>query len=223
MAPWYDKLMKKVIVGIKAILFDMDGTLVSSIAAVELVWSNWARKHGLDVDHVLHSIHGKPARDSIKLLAPHLDLAQEENWVLKSELAESAGIKAIAGARELLATLKDFPWAIVTSADRDLALHRLKLAGIELPAVLVTVNDVKKGKPDPEGYLLAASRLQINPAECLVVEDTVAGLEAGRTAGMKLLGITSSLSHLQLGCEHTTANYTQMRIEKTTATLSWEN
>lgn len=223
MAPWYDKLMKKVIVGIKAILFDMDGTLVSSIAAVELVWSNWARKHGLDVDHVLHSIHGKPARDSIKLLAPHLDLAQEEDWVLKSELAESAGIKAIAGARELLATLKDYPWAIVTSADRDLALHRLKLAGIELPAVLVTVNDVTKGKPDPEGYLLAASRLQINPAECLVVEDTVAGLEAGRRAGMKLLGITSSLSHDQLGCEHTTANYTQMRIEKTTATLSWEN
>lgn len=222
MAPWYDKPMKKVIVGIKAILFDMDGTLVNSIPAVELVWGKWARLHGLDVEHVLHSIHGKPARDSIKLLAPHLDLAQEEDWILQSELAESAGIAAIAGARELLATLKDYPWAIVTSADRELALHRLKLAGIELPAILVTVNDVKKGKPDPEGYLLAASKLQINPTECLVVEDTVAGLEAGRRAGMKLLGITTSLSAAQLGCEHTTSDYSQMRIEKTTATLSWE-
>lgn len=214
--------MKKVIVGIKAILFDMDGTLVNSIPAVELVWGRWAQKHDLDVQQVLHSIHGKPARDSIKMLAPHLDLGQEEAWILRSELAESAGITAIAGARDLLASLREYPWAIVTSADRDLALHRLKLAGIELPAVLVTVNDVKRGKPDPEGYLLAANQLQINPAECLVVEDTVAGLEAGRRAGMKLLGITTSLSASQLGCEYVTADYTQVRVDKTAATLSWE-
>jgi len=223
MAPWYDKPMKKVIGGIKAILFDMDGTLVHSIPAVEFVWGKWAQKHGLDVHHVLHSIHGKPARDSIKLLAPHLNLVEEEDWILRSELAESAGITAIPGAKELLTSLEDYPWAIVTSADRDLALHRLKLAGIELPAILVTVNDVKNGKPDPEGYLFAASKLQTSPAHCLVVEDTVAGLEAGRRAGMKLLGMTTSLSASQLGCEHSAADYTQMRIDRSTATLSWEN
>jgi mannitol-1-/sugar-/sorbitol-6-phosphatase len=215
--------MKKVIEGLQAILFDMDGTLVSSIGAVEKVWGQWAQKHGLDVEHVLHTIHGKPARESIKALAPHLELAVEEDWVLQAELAESEGIVALPGAHELLSSLKDFPWAIVTSADRVLALHRLKLAGISLPQIVVTVNDVKKGKPDPEGYLLAATKLQVSPGACLVVEDTVAGLEAGRRAGMKLLGITSSLSAHQLGCENTTADYSRIRFMKTTATLSWEN
>lgn len=215
--------MKKVIGGIKAILFDMDGTLVSSIPAVELVWTQWANKHGLKAEDVLHFIHGKPARDSIQHFAPLSNFALEEEWVLQSELAESQGISAIPGAVQLLKSLQDFPWAIVTSADRSLALHRLKLAGITLPSTLVTVNDVKKGKPDPEGYLLAAARLGMRPEDCLVVEDTVAGLEAGRRVGMKLLGITTSLSATQLGCENTTADYSRMSFEKITATLSWEN
>ena len=223
MSLWYDRVMKKVIGGLRAILFDMDGTLVSSIGAVEKVWTQWALRHGLDVDYVLHTIHGKPARESIKALAPDLSLAIEEDWVLQAELAESEGIVALPGARELLSSLGDFPWAIVTSADRVLALHRLKLAGISLPPIVVTVNDVNRGKPDPEGYLLAATKLRVSPGECLVVEDTVAGLEAGRRAGMKLLGITSSLSAQKLGCENTIDNYSRMSFMKTTATLSWEN
>lgn len=215
--------MKKVIEGLQAILFDMDGTLVSSIGAVEKVWGRWALKHGLDVAHVLHTIHGRPARESIKILAPNLDLAIEEDWVLQAELAESEGIVALPGAREFLSSLGDFPWAIVTSADRVLAMHRLKLAGISLPKTVVTVNDVKKGKPAPEGYLLAATLLQVKPHACLVVEDTVAGLEAGRRAGMNLLGITSSFSAQELGCENTTPDYLRMTFTRTTATLSWEN
>lgn len=215
--------MKKVIVGLQALLFDMDGTLVSSIAAVEKVWSLWAKRHGLNVTEVLHTIHGKPARESIQTLAPQLDLATEQRWVLEAELAESEGIVALPGAKELLSSLAGFPWAIVTSADRVLAVHRLRLAGIHIPELLVSVNDVSRGKPDPEGYLLAAAKLGVSSDACLVVEDTVAGLEAGRRAGMKLLGITSSLSAQQLGCEHTAANYSQMSFNKKTAELIWES
>src|SRR5690606_10128087 len=108
--------MKKVIAGLGAILFDMDGTLVSSTPAVEKCWEAWAIKQQLPVDDVIHYIHGRPARDSIRHFTPHLNEETEVAWMLERELQEHEGIIAIAGARELLLSLGDFPWAIVTSA-----------------------------------------------------------------------------------------------------------
>lgn len=199
--------MKKSIGPLQAILFDMDGTLVNSTPAVEICWKAWAIRHSLSVDHVLHYIHGRPARDSVRALAPHADEEAEVNWMLERELAEYDGVAAIPGALAMLQSLGSFPWAIVTSADRRLALHRLKLAGITPPAVMITVNDVIRGKPDPEGFLKAAQLLGVNPAECLVAEDTPAGLAAGRAAGMQLLGLATTFTADKLPCDITTKDY----------------
>jgi sugar-phosphatase len=184
--------MKKVIDGIEAFLFDMDGTLVTSIEAVEKVWTAWANRVGISPQKVLAIIHGRPARSTIAELAPNLDLAIEEAWVLDKELNESKGVMAITGVHEFIDKLDGFPWAIVTSADTDLALHRLSLARIPIPKTLITINHVKVGKPHPECFELAARGLGVLPQNCLVVEDTNTGLKAGKAAGMKLLGITTT-------------------------------
>lgn len=206
--------MKNVIAGIEAFLFDMDGTLVTSIAAVDKVWTAWALRVGLTPSSVLAVIHGRPARASIQELTPHLNLAVEEAWVLEQELNESEGVEAIAGVHNFLNTLKGFPWAIVTSADTALALHRLKLAQIPLPQVLVTINRVKQGKPHPECFELAARELGVRPQNCLVVEDTNAGLLAGKKAGMQLLGIATTFESSQLISTECIENYHQLEFDQ---------
>lgn len=211
--------MKNVMGDLEAILFDMDGTLVTSIRCVDRVWSRWALRVGLEPAAVLAVIHGRPARDSIAELVPDLPLAQEEAWVLAQELQESEGIEAIAGVREFLHSLGRFPWAIVTSADRDLALHRLKVAGISAPGVLVTINDVARGKPDPEGFRLAATRLGVPPEKCLVVEDTNAGLRAAHAAKMKVLGITTTFPATELLADTCIEDYRSLRFESQTKKL----
>lgn len=167
----------------------MDGTLVESHAAVERAWQTWAAENGIDFARVLPLAHGFPADDVVRRVVPDAD----EAWVqaaaarqLALQYVDLEGVHATAGALELIALLDEraVPWAVVTSADRELARVRLEAAGIE-PRVLVTVEDVTRGKPDPEGYLSAASSLDVDPADCLVVEDTEAGLEAGRRAGCR--------------------------------------
>lgn len=215
--------MKNVIDGIEAFLFDMDGTLVTSIAAVDKVWSSWAQRVGLSPDNVLAVIHGRPARSSIKELAPHLNLEKEEAWVLEQELKESEGVEAIKGVHEFLKSLNGFPWAIVTSADTALAIHRLRLAGISVPKTLVTINRVKQGKPHPECFELAARELGVAPQNCLVVEDTNAGLASGKSAGMKLLGITTTYAPTELICEITFKDYQQLTFDSSNKVLQISN
>lgn len=205
--------MKNVIDGLDAILFDMDGTLVTSIACVDRVWTKWALRVGLEPQAVLSVIHGRPARDSISELAPDRPLADEEAWVLEQELLETKGIEAITGVHAFLRSLGSYPWAIVTSADRALALHRLTITKIPMPRVLVTINDVKRGKPDPECFLLAAHKLGVDPKRCLVIEDTNAGLRAGKAAGMKLLGITTTFDESELISEMNFKDYRSLRFE----------
>lgn len=214
--------MKKVIVGIEAFLFDMDGTLVTSIDAVEKVWTAWANRVGISPQKVLSIIHGRPARSTIAELAPNLDLAIEEAWVLDKELSESEGVKAILGSYEFIAKLEDFPWAIVTSADTELALHRLRLAGIPIPKTLISINHVKEGKPNPECFVLAAKELGIAPQNCLVVEDTNTGLKAGKAAGMKLLGITTTYPADALISDYSFKNYQALNFDKNTQSLQIE-
>jgi HAD superfamily hydrolase (TIGR01509 family) len=172
---------------IRAVLLDMDGTLVDSDAAVERAWRTWSAEYGVDGTHAVEAGHGNPAAATIRLLLPHLSetelavAAEREHELQYDDLAD---VTAAPGAGRLLATLArlDLPWAVVTSADHRLAKARLTAAGIAAPLV-VTVEDVRRGKPDPEGYLLAAARLGVDPRDCLVVEDSPPGLEAGRRAG----------------------------------------
>ena len=173
--------------GVRAVLLDMDGTLVNSDAAVERAWRTWSAEYGVDAAWAVEAGHGNPAATTIALLLPHLsdqEVAAAADREHELQYDDIADVTAAPGAGRLLATLArlDLPWAVVTSADGRLAKARLTAAGIA-PPLLVTVEDVRHGKPDPEGYLLAAARLGVDPRDCLVVEDSEPGLEAGRQAG----------------------------------------
>jgi len=176
-----------------AFLFDMDGTVTNSIAATERVWTAWARRHGLDVEAFLPTIHGVRAEETIRRQnIPDIDLAQEVAAVLAGEIADIEDVHPIPGADAFLRALPAQRWAVVTSAQRDLALSRLNAAGLPIPAVLVTAEDVPRGKPAPDGYVLAAQRLGVSPKACLVFEDAPAGILAGEAAGAEVIVITAA-------------------------------
>lgn len=171
---------------IDAVLMDMDGTLVDSDAAVERAWSTWAARYGVDAA-TLVGVHGSPADFTVRRLLPTLgsdDVKRAAAEQLALQYDDVADVVAMVGAHRLIEVLgrSQTRWAVVTSADRRLARARLGAAGIDAP-VLVTVEDVSAGKPDPEGFLLAAQRLSVPIGRCLVVEDSEPGLAAGRAAG----------------------------------------
>ncbi len=167
-----------------AFLFDMDGTLLDSSAVVERVWLTWAREHGIDPDALLSALHGVRAEDTIrKFVGPRLDVARETDWILQAELSDVEGVVPLAGIGALLERLAPHEWAVVTSATRALATVRLNAAKVPLPRVLITAEDVQRGKPDPEGFLLAARRLGVRIEDCLVFEDSPAGVASAKAAG----------------------------------------
>jgi HAD superfamily hydrolase (TIGR01509 family) len=177
-----------------AVLLDMDGTLVDSDAAVERAWTTWAVEHGVDGDAVLAIAHGSPPEPTVRRMLPALDaeaVALAASRQMSLQYDDLTDVVAAPGAEALLAALRelDLPWAVVTSADVRLARARLGAAGIPDPPLLVSVEDVRVGKPDPEGFLIAAARLGAAPARCLVVEDAEPGVTAGRAAGMTVAGL----------------------------------
>lgn len=179
-----------------AFLFDMDGTILTSIIAAERVWADWARSHGLDVDVFLPTIHGKRSIDTVRGLGlPDIDAEAEAHRITQAEIEDVDGIEAIAGVAAFLATLPAERWAIVTSAPRALAQARIAAAGLPLPPVLVAAEDVKHGKPAPDPFLLGAEKLGMRPEECLVFEDTLAGLQSAAAAGMDSVMVTATHKH----------------------------
>ncbi|MBZ9695859.1 MULTISPECIES: HAD-IA family hydrolase [unclassified Mesorhizobium] len=179
-----------------AFLFDMDGTLINSIASAERVWGDWARRHGLDVAAFLPTIHGVRAIETITALAlPGVDPRHEADLLLKAEADDLDGIVQIAGAVAFLNSLPPERWAIVTSAPRSLALARMKVAGIPVPAVLVAAEDVSRGKPAPDCFQLGARRLGFDAHDCLVFEDAPAGIAAAEAAGASVMVINATHQH----------------------------
>jgi mannitol-1-/sugar-/sorbitol-6-phosphatase len=185
---------------VTAVLFDLDGVLVDSTAVVERVWKAWAREHAIRADDVLAVAHGRIARDVVAIVAPRLDAEQQALQIARREARDCAGLAAIPGALECVEVARRRPWAVVTSGRCNLASGRLAAAGLPVPEVLVTADDVANGKPDPEPYQRACRELAIPAAECLVVEDSPAGIQAAKRAGMTVLAVTtthrpSSLCH----------------------------
>lgn len=174
----------------EALLVDLDGTLVDSDVPVRRAWAGFARRHGLDPEYVHRFALGRPSRETVRLLAPDADHGAEAAALERAELSDADGIVPIPGAAELLAG--DRRLAIVTSCSRALARVRLTAAGLPIPEVLVTADDVVNGKPDPECYLLGARRLSADPADCLVLEDAPAGIAAGRAAGARVLAVRTT-------------------------------
>ncbi|HEV8398430.1 MAG TPA: HAD-IA family hydrolase [Gemmatimonadales bacterium] len=181
-----------------AFLFDLDGVLVDSHAVVERASRSWALRHQLDPDMVLRVAHGRRSSDTVKAMAPHLDATREAAWIDAAELGDVEGLKPVPGAGELLASLPASRWTIVTSCGRALAERRLTAVGLPVPKLIVTSEDVSKGKPAPDGYRLGAERLGYAPAACVAFEDAPAGIAAARGAGARVIGLTTMLTGREL-------------------------
>lgn len=174
----------------------MDGTILNSIASAERVWGKWAEKQGLDVEKFLPFMHGKRGIDTITSLnLTGIDPQTEADFILQGEIDDVDGVVPIAGAKEFLVQLPPEKWAIVTSSPMELAKARLAAAGLPMPRYIVTAEDVTIGKPNPQGYILGAKRLGVDPSEVLVFEDVPAGIQAGESAGADVAVITATHTH----------------------------
>ncbi len=179
-------------IGCSALLFDMDGVLIDSTPAVARVWSRWAQAHGFRPEEVVAKAHGLPSITTVREYLPDADHEAENRLVERSEMEDLEGVLPLAGARELLAQLPRKRWTIVTSSTRPLAEVRLRAAGLAIPEKLITSSDIINGKPHPEPYLKAASMLGCAAAECVVVEDVPAGIEAGLAAGARVIAFPTT-------------------------------
>ncbi len=182
-----------------AILFDLDGVLVDSTRSVDRQWRAWARRKGVDEEKIMAIAHGVRAIEVIQRVAPHLDAAAEVRELESLEADDRDNVVVMPGAAELVASIPDGRWCVVTSGTRHLASARLQLAGLPVPKVLVTAAAVANGKPHPEPYLKGAELLDVRPADCLVIEDAPAGIQSAQSGGMKVVGITSTYAAESLG------------------------
>ncbi|MFD9012904.1 HAD-IA family hydrolase [Streptomyces sp. NPDC059552] len=176
----------------KALLLDMDGTIVNSDAVVERCWRDWALSHGLDPQEAMKVVHGRQGYATMAVLLPErpMEVNHAENAVmLARETADTDGVIPVAGAPEFMAAIDGLPHALVTSADAALATARMTAAALPMPDVRVTAESVRASKPDPEGFLMGAAALGVDPADCIVFEDSAAGIIAGRAAGMRVIGV----------------------------------
>ena len=176
----------------KAILFDMDGVLIDSAPAVERVWRVWALAHGFDPARVVAQAHGRRSIETIRAVAPTMDAEKENIVVEQMEIEDKDGVTALPGAAELLGQLPDDRFAIVTSATRPLAVARLGYAGLRVPRYMITADDVINGKPSPEPYLKGAALLGVGANDCLVFEDTPAGIASARASGMQAVALQTT-------------------------------
>lgn len=175
-----------------ALLFDMDGTVLTSIAAAERVWTQWARHHGLNLDAFLPTIHGKRAVDTIRDAdVPGIDPEAEAAAILEAEIADVGGVEPVTGASAFLAGLPRDRWAIVTSAPRRLAERRIEAAGLPLPDTLISGDDVARGKPAPDAFQLGAKHLGVAASHCLIFEDAAAGVQAAEAVEASLVIVTA--------------------------------
>ena len=176
----------------RALLFDLDGVLVDSEAAVEQRWREWAELRDVPFEEVEAVYHGRPAFEVIREVAPHLDADAETDRMGDTIAAAPEKLRAFDGARALLDRLPDGRWTIATSGRRRTATNRLSHVGLPIPEAMVTADDVEHGKPHPQSYRLAAERLGMPPEACVVLEDAPAGVEAGRRAGATVIGVATA-------------------------------
>jgi len=182
----------------EAVLFDLDGVLVDSTPCVTRVWNNWARQHGLDPEYVVHVAHGQRTIETVRIVAPSLDAQGETNRIEQMELDDTDGLRVLPGAAELLGKIPPERYTIVTSGTRRLATKRLQVAGLPVPAKIITADDVTRGKPDPEPYLAGARALGFNPSLCLVFEDAPSGIQAAKNAGTTAIAVLTTFGPEEL-------------------------
>jgi sugar-phosphatase len=186
-----------VLAGAQALLVDLDGTLVDSTAPVNRAWTAFAKRQGLDPGDVQAFAQGRPSRETVRLLAPSADHAAEAALVEQAETGDTDGVFALPGAGDLLRS--GYPLAIVTSCSTQLADVRLRAAGLPRPEVVISSSMVRRGKPDPEGFLLGARQLNVPAARCAVLEDAPVGIDAGHAAGARVIALRTTHGDDALG------------------------
>jgi mannitol-1-/sugar-/sorbitol-6-phosphatase len=174
-----------------AILFDLDGVLLDSTRVVAEQYTRWALENGLDPAEVMKAAHGVRTLEVVQRVAPHLDAVTETRKIEDRE-AVADGIVAIPGAVALLNTIPRGRWCVVTSGTRYLATTRMRRFGIPVPDILITADDVRHGKPDPEPYRRGAELLKASPADCVAFEDAPAGIRSAHAAGMKVISMPTT-------------------------------
>nr|WP_250318585.1 sugar phosphatase [Rosenbergiella gaditana] len=199
-------------------LFDLDGTLVDSLAVVETAWSKWGERQGIPTSDILAFIHGKQAMTSLRHFLPQADeatLRQEFLWLEQLESTTLEGIVALPGAKSLLTYLTDhqIPWAIVTSGSLPVATARYQVLDLPRPEVFITAEQVAKGKPHPDPYLLGAKRLHLAPEHCVVVEDAAAGIEAGLAAKCAVVAVNAPNDSAHLAAMLRLESLTELSIK----------
>ncbi|WP_406149495.1 HAD-IA family hydrolase [Streptomyces sp. NBC_01012] len=199
----------------RALLLDMDGTLVNSDAVVERCWRRWAAAQGLDPEATLKVVHGRQGYATMAALLPDRPMEQnyaENRVMLAEETADTDGVVPIGGATAFMASIAGLPHALVTSADEALAQARMTAAALPMPKTRVTAEMVGASKPDPEGFLKGAAELGFEPADCIVFEDSEAGIMAGRAAGMRVVGVGPRAAALSPDAH--VEDLTRLRVEQ---------
>jgi mannitol-1-/sugar-/sorbitol-6-phosphatase len=198
---------------VTAVLFDMDGTLVDSSVVVERIWTRWAQKHDLDPEWLIKFAHGRPTADTIMAVAPHLDALEEAAILLAEEEMDPTPVSGVHGAIDAIKVADAHgKWAVVTSASQRLARLRLSIAKFPIPECLISADDVENGKPHPEAFLKAAQQLHVRPEECIVFEDTPAGLKAARAAGAIVVGLATTFPANQLEADAVVPDFRSIQL-----------
>jgi sugar-phosphatase len=179
-------------------MLNLVGLLIDSTAAIERVWTRWAIARGFDPKEVLAAAHGRPSLAMVKEYLPDSDYEKESREAERCEMEDLEGVVACNGARELLAALNGARWTVVTSCSNELAEAKLSAVGIPVASLMVTFSDVEHGKPHPEPYLKGAARLKCLPSECVVLEDAPAGVQSGKAAGCRVIGLRTWCSEEEL-------------------------
>ncbi len=196
----------------RGVLFDLDGVLVDSTDYIEQQWRRWAEAKGLAPEPFLRVCHGRRALETIRLAAPHLNAEAEVAAFVPEKGSEHYQPGPVDGALHLLLAFPTGSWAVATSGSRETATQRLLGAGLPVPRVLICAEDVMHGKPSPDVYLLAAAGLAVRPAECLVVEDAPAGIQAARAAGMAVVALTTTHPPEELNADAVTKSLVGLHL-----------
>jgi mannitol-1-/sugar-/sorbitol-6-phosphatase len=201
----------------QGLLFDLDGVLVDSNAAIARVWSKWALAHGYDPDEMVRLAHGRPSLDTLREVMPDGDFEAENRVVLQGEIDDTEGVVAMPGAHDFLVSLPVDRWAIVTSCSGPLAEVRLKATSLPLPHKLQTSDDITRGKPDPEPYLKGAALLGFPASQCVVFEDAPAGIRSGKSAGALVIALPTVAPEAELeaaGADWIISGYGDLAMKK---------